>query len=1434
MKQVAHLPESGSLADPVENDRSTFTSLARLITAVTTRFINLPPDDIDEGIIHALGLVGRFTQVDRSIVILEQDGHLQNVYEWRQASAAAADGPNNIRFLPSSLPWLMEQLNRAGVCQLGRVDQLPPEAQREKAAFAELGLRALLAVALVSDHKVIGYLSLMSFTQEREWREEDADLLQVVGDIFTNALQRKGIELRERLAYEIGARLANLLNLDDLSRLVIEQLRNSLGYYHIQIFLADGGLDGGAPTAVTQLILHTGSGVIGERMKRRGHTIPLDAARSIVARAARSQETLIVNDVRRSTYHLPNPALPKTRSEVAIPMLAEQTLIGVLDIQHTDPNYFNEHEIRILQIIANQLSTAVARAHLFARNGRLVDELTLLHAVATVVTEATNEDALFHQVTAIVAPAIQCDSFGFSLIDRESGSLNDHISYRYRDGKAFLPTIRPGEGITGHVVNTGKPWRIGDVSREPAFIGDLRTRSEVCVPLLIGGQVIGVINAESAKADAFNEADERLLLTIARQVAVTLERLRLLNEAQRQAAETSALLATSKAISLLKLDHVLKAIANEARKLFGADTCRIHLLEPDAKTLRCVVAISEQTEEAILNFQLRVGVGLTGRVALSGVPEIINNTLEDSRGIQIPGTPEENEAMALAPLVIRRQVIGVMTVTRKDVSRPFTSANLRLLIAFADQCAVAIDNARLFAAERRQLEELTLLNEAATASARATQEDALLDKIAQLVHRTLPHQHIGIFLLDEASGMLRPHRAYRISEGAIPRGTGVVGRVAATGQTQNVPDVSREMADKALFPGVRAELAVPVKISDQVVGVLDARSKQPAAFGEADERLLETFARQLATGLEKVRLIAAEQQRASRQQQLAKTAGTILGAHDVPELGAAVTAVAQQTLAIDRVAIFTFHDGDRMVEPLFAYNLSDAYTAAFSQNYEQTPGARLLPVVVNNVLNDAREATLRLYSRQEGFLAYAGFSLPTSHEPLGALLVYRDHLTPFNEDDIAIGQTLAYIASVAYQNILLLTEIRQALNREQRLNDITRTLNSAPDLPTVLAYVVRLAADLIEADAGLVGLVIDHQIMTFYPYNIPASISLQPTLKGSGIAWEIVENSKPIMLAHYQEHPKAQHRFVQVGARAFVGVPIMAGEECLGALQLFSFTPNKRFSHRDLALVESVGRQAGVALQNRRLFSQLSERAAALAAALARAEELDEAKNQFIQNVSHELRTPLGLIYGYAELIDSGAIGELTDGQKQSMGIIVKRVRMLTTILDDLSVLLAAETQDFRREEVHPGDLLQSVQQEFKLQAEATNITLKALIADGLPFVVGDPFHLRRVFDNLLANAFKFTPPGGTIALRVWLDGREIIFEVADTGSGIAEEEMQRIFERFYRANAGSAQHHKGKGTGLGLALVKEIVEAHQGKITVRSGLGAGTTFTIRLPAVMP
>jgi len=237
-----------------------------------------------------------------------------------------------------------------------------------------------------------------------------------------------------------------------------------------------------------------------------------------------------------------------------------------------------------------------------------------------------------------------------------------------------------------------------------------------------------------------------------------------------------------------------------------------------------------------------------------------------------------------------------------------------------------------------------------------------------------------------------------------------------------------------------------------------------------------------------------------------------------------------------------------------------------------------------------------------------------------------------------------------------------------------------------------------------------------------------------------------------------------------------------------------------------------------------------LSQALAQQQELDELKNTFIQNVSHELRTPLAIIRGYAELLLAGDLGALSGQQFQSVEVMARRARMLSKMLDDLLAILAVETRKFEKESVDLVRLTQLAITDFQASLKKAGLSLTATIAPDVPQVYADAAHLRRVLDNLLGNALKFTPEGGHIAVTLSCLDSRVVLDVSDTGIGIPSEELSKIFERFYQVD-GSSKRRFG-GVGLGLALVKEIIESHEGTVDVTSVEGEGTTFRIVLPVL--
>jgi signal transduction histidine kinase/FixJ family two-component response regulator len=335
---------------------------------------------------------------------------------------------------------------------------------------------------------------------------------------------------------------------------------------------------------------------------------------------------------------------------------------------------------------------------------------------------------------------------------------------------------------------------------------------------------------------------------------------------------------------------------------------------------------------------------------------------------------------------------------------------------------------------------------------------------------------------------------------------------------------------------------------------------------------------------------------------------------------------------------------------------------------------------------------------------------------------------------------------------------------------------------------------------------------------------------GDGLAGWVVQNNTSLITPDTQadvRHFKDVDKLTGMALRSILSTPLRANGQVVGVLQV-SDTAVDRFKPEDLTLMESLAATAGIAIENARLYSEEQQRTVALARALDQQKELDRLKSEFIRNVSHELRTPLALIFGYADLLDNGDLGELQPDQQEPVAVIARRSRMLHKMVDDLMALMETETQSPKRHRVDVADLTQNLLVDFQVAAQQAGLTLVAEIASGLPPVSGDPEHLTRVLDNLLGNALKFTPAGGQIGVHLWRSGTHLVLTVSDTGIGIPHDQLDRIFERFYQVD-GSVTRRYG-GTGLGLALVKEIVEAHGGKVGVKSKVDGGATFAVTLP----
>ncbi len=231
-----------------------------------------------------------------------------------------------------------------------------------------------------------------------------------------------------------------------------------------------------------------------------------------------------------------------------------------------------------------------------------------------------------------------------------------------------------------------------------------------------------------------------------------------------------------------------------------------------------------------------------------------------------------------------------------------------------------------------------------------------------------------------------------------------------------------------------------------------------------------------------------------------------------------------------------------------------------------------------------------------------------------------------------------------------------------------------------------------------------------------------------------------------------------------------------------------------------------------------------------RVQSSQRSQRDFVANVSHELKTPLTSIQGFAQaILDETA--DTPEARQQAAQIIYNESgRMHRMALDLLDLArLEAGTADLQMSTVEMDVLLRTILEKFRPQAQNAGVTLQLNIPEGLASVTGDGDRLAQVFTNLVDNALKFTPSNGQVTVAAIQAGREMEISIADTGIGIPNAALTRLFDRFYQVDASRAGG-KAHGTGLGLAIAQEIVHAHGGRISVRSEVGHGTTFVVHLP----
>jgi len=498
------------------------------------------------------------------------------------------------------------------------------------------------------------------------------------------------------------------------------------------------------------------------------------------------------------------------------------------------------------------IATETSEAHVvrdLAVNLRLLNEAgRLLHTERSLAP-------LLDRILALVDEVFHVDTCAV-LLKEPNGELRIWRARGYADAVVESFRGKAGEGITGWVLEHGKPLFVPDVWADPRYVGGVPGAvCEVAAPLKIDGEVIGVLDAELRRREVFDEARLELFAAFAANAATAIQTARMVERLEQRVRDLALLNRCGHdLVSSLNLDEVLSKVLRFAYEALHCEMCAVLLFDENEGVLR-VRAAHGYSEKLMRELRIRPGEGVTGQVYQLGKPEVVADVKGEKRYISGSGATRSEMAV---PLIVEGERIGVLNA---ESSKPaaFDEYALELFGAFATHVASAIQNARLHARVEERARRLALLNQCSRAMSLTLNVDTLLEEMLRLAHEALRFERCGILLTSKDGQKLTLRTGYGYKQEVVGTlvlnvGEGITGTVAATGQPILVPDVSKDPRYIEGGPGGRCEMAVPLVARGRVIGVIDAESTQPGAFSESDLELLATFALTAAAALSNAEL----------------------------------------------------------------------------------------------------------------------------------------------------------------------------------------------------------------------------------------------------------------------------------------------------------------------------------------------------------------------------------------------------------------------------------------------------------------------------------------------------------------------------------------------------------------------------------------------------
>ncbi len=911
----------------------------------------------------------------------------------------------------------------------------------------------------------------------------------------------------------------------------------------------------------------------------------------------------------------------------------------------------------------------------------------------------------------------------------------------------------------------------GDGYSAPASVATL--------PIHQDGQVLGVLEVVTHSPGAFSRNHLDLLSRLTHQAAVAIRNAGRYEETTLRAEHLAIINRMAHAMGkTLNLEDLMRTVYREIEAAFELDAFFLALYDEEANEVDYRLQVDGSVMPPPESKPL--GTGLTASVIKEKEPLLIRDFEKEREHLppaELWGTMSIPASWLGVPMKVADRTVGVISV---QAYRPhaYGEVEQQLLTTIAEQVAVGVENIRLYEETSQRLAQTQVLREIMLAAASTLDFDLVLKRTLKALHTTMGVEFIGFAIPDRDRESLRLHpsqigfpvEAERI---ALEMDHSVCGRVFLTGEPMVIDDVRESSCYHEGVPEARSELAVPVGVYGEVEGVLNVESSQLAAFNEKDLDFYTTIANQLSVALENARLFQAERKQRQQTEALEEAAAVVSGTLNLDQVLDRILEQVERVVSGDAFNVVLIEDADsaRVVR---RRGYEDQEWGVQSLSIRNYPLLREMinvgkPIVVPNTAADPHWIQEK---GQELWQSYVGAPIRVGEVVVGFLNVNSTLQGMFSYQDAQRLQAFANHAATAIENAQLYQELHNYADAlEERVEERTSQLR---------AQYAQLEAILESTTDGIILAGSDGELVLANP---------------------VARNWLKHVLSP-EEAEQLREAVKALAARA-EGNPEVVLELTGLDLQLTA-APVHRPTMKNAKAV--------VAIHD-----------------VSHLKTLNRMKSRFVSNVSHELRTPIATIKLLAHLMQ-----QQPESANEYLEPLIQEAEHQANLVRDILEMsrVDAGRLEIRAEPINLNDMAKMAIEKYENRAQDQELTLTRHLGKPTPVALADSKWMMQVLNNLLSNAVRYTPEGGTITITTdnkVADGRTwATITVTDTGIGIPEEELPYIFDRFFRGD--KPRKMQVSGTGLGLAILKEIVELHGGRVTVESEAGEGSSFTVWLP----